>query len=156
MHSQTPQLEGKNTLRRLFDIWEEPADNSMILCRHEPGKPHLVLHAGVLHGINEGSTFEIFRTDLSDLQHPLATATVTKVETSTSLLLPLDPTFLNSDMNRRVWYGRLLKASGFPTPVFASIAMTPTTFPRSLGKVGSRGPRFVLSQSQPLKMQTSV
>ncbi len=118
MHSQTPQLKGKNTFRRLFDIWEEPADNSMILCRHEPGKPHLVLHAGVLHGINEGSTFEIFRTDLSDLQHPLATATVTKVETSTSLLLPLDPTFLNSDMNRRVWYGRLLKASGLSDPSF--------------------------------------
>ncbi|KAK0469283.1 caspase domain-containing protein [Desarmillaria tabescens] len=109
---QTPHLEGRHTLRRLFDSWEEPADSSMILCRHEHGEPHLVLHAGLLHGVTVGSTFGIFRTDLSDLQHPLATVTINKVETFTSLLVPSDPTFLTSNKNRRVWYARLLKASG--------------------------------------------
>ncbi|KAK0205134.1 caspase domain-containing protein [Desarmillaria ectypa] len=108
---QTPHLEGRHALRRLFDSWEEPADNSMILCRHENGEPHLVLHAGLLHGITVGSTFEIFRTDLPDSQHPLATATVSKVETFISLLVPLDSAFLTSNKNRRVWYARLQKAS---------------------------------------------
>ncbi len=84
----------------------------MILCRHESGEPHLVLHAGLLHGITVGSTFEIFRTDLSDLQHPLASATVRKVETFISSLVLLDPTFLTSNKNRRVWYARLQIASG--------------------------------------------
>ncbi|KAK0500063.1 caspase domain-containing protein [Armillaria luteobubalina] len=109
---QTPHLEGRHTLRRLFDSWEEPADSSMILCRHESGESSLVLHAGLLHGITIGSTFEIFRTDLSDFQHPLASATVRKVEAFTSRLGPLDPTFLTSNKNRRVWYARLQKASG--------------------------------------------
>ncbi|PBL03172.1 hypothetical protein ARMGADRAFT_1069725 [Armillaria gallica] len=109
---QTPHLEGRHTLRRLFDSWEEPADSSMILCRHESGEPRLVLHAGLLHGITVGSTFEIFRTDLSDSQHPLASATVKKVETFISTLVPSDPTFLTSNKNRRVWYARLQKASG--------------------------------------------
>ncbi|KAG7451529.1 uncharacterized protein BT62DRAFT_991060 [Guyanagaster necrorhizus] len=109
---QTPHLEGRHTLRRLFDSWEEPADSSMILCRHEHGKLHLMLHAGLLHGITVGSTFEIFRTDLSELQHSLTTATVDKVETFISLLVPQDPAFLTSSKNRRVWYARLLKASG--------------------------------------------
>ncbi|KAK0499955.1 hypothetical protein EDD18DRAFT_1437283 [Armillaria luteobubalina] len=109
---QTPHLEGRHTLRRLFDSWEEPADSSMILCRHEHGKPRLVLYAGLLHGITVGSTYEIFGMDLSDLQHPLATVTIDKVETFTSLLVPLDPVFLVSNKNRRVWYARLLKASG--------------------------------------------
>ncbi|KAK0194153.1 hypothetical protein F5146DRAFT_1183776, partial [Armillaria mellea] len=109
---QTPHLEGRHTLRRLFDSWEEPADSSMILSRHESGERHLVLHAGLLHGITVGSIFGIFRTDLSDLQHPLAIATVRKVETFTSSLVPLDPTFLTSNKNRRVWYARLQKASG--------------------------------------------
>ncbi len=80
----------------------------MILCRHEHGEPHLVLHAGLLHGITVGSTYAIFGTDLSDLQHPLATATIDKVETFTSLL-PLGPVVLIRNKNRRVWYARLLK-----------------------------------------------
>ncbi|KAK0469386.1 caspase domain-containing protein [Desarmillaria tabescens] len=109
---QTPHLEGRHTLRRLFDSWEEPADSSMILCRHEQGEPHFVLHAGLLHGITIGSTFEIFRTDLSDLKHPFIAATVSKVETFISFLIPLDPGFLTSNKNRRVWYARLQKASG--------------------------------------------
>ncbi|PBL03058.1 hypothetical protein ARMGADRAFT_1069624 [Armillaria gallica] len=104
---QTPQLEGKHTLRRLFDSWEKPADSSMILCRHEPKEDRLVLHAGTLHGITVGSTFEIFRTDLPDLHHPLAIATVSKVEAFTSLLVALDRTFLHADEDRHIWYARL-------------------------------------------------
>ncbi|KAK0194259.1 caspase domain-containing protein [Armillaria mellea] len=116
---QTPHLEGRHTLRRLFDSWEEPADSSMILCRHEHGEPHLVLHAGLLHGITVGSTYEIFGTDLSTLQHPLAIVTIDKVETFTSLVA-LDPVFLISNKNRRVWYARLLKASGANFSVYCN------------------------------------
>ncbi|KAK0451584.1 hypothetical protein EV421DRAFT_1044539 [Armillaria borealis] len=117
---QTPHLEGRHTLRRLFDSWEEPADSSMILCRHEHGEPHLVLHAGLLHGITVGSTYEIFGTDLSDLQHPFATVTIDNVETFTSHLVPLDPVFFISNKNRRVWYARLLKASGANFSVYCN------------------------------------
>ncbi|KAK0484889.1 caspase domain-containing protein [Armillaria novae-zelandiae] len=117
---QTPHLEGRHTLRRLFDSWDDPADSSMILCHHEHGEPHLVLHAGLLHGITVGSTYEIFGTDLSDLQHPLATVTIDKVETFTSLLVPLDPVFLISKKNRRVRYARLLKASGANFSVYCN------------------------------------
>ncbi|PBL03060.1 hypothetical protein ARMGADRAFT_1003870 [Armillaria gallica] len=109
---QTPQLEGKHTLRRLFDGSDEPAGSSMVLCRHEPGEPHFVLHAGTPHGITVGSTFEIFRTDLPSLQYPLAIATVSKVEEFTSLLVPPDHAFLHANKNRLVWYARLLKGSG--------------------------------------------
>ncbi len=91
----------------------------MILCRHEHGELYLVLHAGLLHGITVGSTYEIFGTDLSDLQHPLATATIDKVETFTSLL-SLDPVFLISNKRRRVWYARLQKASGANFSVYCN------------------------------------
>ncbi len=70
-----------------------------------------MLHAGMSHGITVGSTFEIFRTNLPDLQHPLAIATVSKVEAFTSLVT-LDCAFLHADKDRHIWYTQLLKASG--------------------------------------------
>ncbi|PBL03063.1 hypothetical protein ARMGADRAFT_1069627 [Armillaria gallica] len=103
---QTPQLDGKYIHRRLFDYSDEQASNSMIRCSHELGKPDLVLHAGKSRGITVGSTFEIFETDLSDLKHPLAVATVSKVEAFTSLLVPPDHAFLHANKNHLV-YARL-------------------------------------------------
>lgn len=81
----------------------------MICCYHELGEPRLVLHAGKLHGITVGSTFEIFETDLSDLKHPLAIATVSKVEAFEAfLLVPPYCAFQHANKNRLV-YTQLLK-----------------------------------------------
>lgn len=66
----------------------------MILCHKGdsgklwPSQSGITLHAGLLHGIMAGSTFEIFELDLPNpnLKDPLLTLAVTDVKASVSLL----------------------------------------------------------------------
>ncbi len=91
----------------------------MIPCHKGDGKcwpSGLILHAGSLHGIKKGSTFEIFKSDSPDANSKdlITTLTVTDVKTAFSILAltPSDSAIFTSDSQRPFWYARLRKASG--------------------------------------------
>ncbi len=91
----------------------------MIPCHKGDGKhwlSGLILHAGSLHGIKKGSTFEIFESDSPDANSKdlITTLTVTDVKTAFSILAltPSDSAIFTSDSQQPFWYARLRKASG--------------------------------------------
>ncbi|KAK0221406.1 caspase domain-containing protein [Armillaria fumosa] len=115
---QAPQLDGKYVRRRLFDCWLEPVSNSMIPCHQGNGEhwpSSLILHAGLLHGIEKNSTFEIFESEAPlKMKAPVAILKVIEVENAASRLML---TSSNSDtfiVNTRqpLWYARLRNTSG--------------------------------------------
>ncbi|PBK84250.1 hypothetical protein ARMGADRAFT_615393 [Armillaria gallica] len=117
--NQHAHWDGRHIRRRLFDCWQEPVSSSMIPCHKGDGKrwpSGLVLHAGSLHGIKKGSTFEIFKSDSPDANSKdlITTLTVTDVKTAFSVLAltPSDSAIFTSDSQRPFWYARLRKASG--------------------------------------------
>ncbi|KAK0445813.1 caspase domain-containing protein [Armillaria borealis] len=117
-HDQTPQLDGKYVRRRLFDCWQEPASNSMIPCHKGNRKrwpSSLILHAGLLHGIEKDSTFEIFESEAPPkMKAPVATLKVTEVENAISRLMLTSPDSDIFTVNTRqpLWYARLRNTSG--------------------------------------------
>ncbi|KAK0223712.1 hypothetical protein IW262DRAFT_1458748 [Armillaria fumosa] len=122
VYASIMSTEWRHTLRRLFDSWEEPANSSMILCLHEHGQPHLVLHAGPLHGMTVGSAYEIFGTGLSDLRHPLhATVTTDEVETFTSLLVPYPESHCQSSKKTKQAYTHPKSELAFTTKFLQSL-----------------------------------
>jgi len=72
--SQNPQLEGEAN-RTVFGATAQPSPSYMTLL--PTGKNSYRLKGGALQGVTEGSVLKLFAS--SDLQHPLATLTTTKV-----------------------------------------------------------------------------
>ncbi|TFK62479.1 hypothetical protein BDN72DRAFT_848644 [Pluteus cervinus] len=93
---QTPQWEGQNTRRRLFNKWRPGANPEYITGtkRTSPDKgepPTYVLHAGEMHGIVPGSTYAIHLVDIDEDDSPafnpkLCDAIVENVGSSVSQL----------------------------------------------------------------------
>ena len=82
----------------------------MILCRVAEGRKKLILQAGALHGIKEGSKYEIFDRDLAGRSDATYTAVVVKVHAFTSSLLPVDSDA--SPFSLPIWYARLVQEVG--------------------------------------------
>ncbi|KAK0217458.1 hypothetical protein EDD85DRAFT_961868 [Armillaria nabsnona] len=115
---QTPLLGGRN--RWLFDSRRYTADSSRIPCHHEKDRPYFTLYAGSDHGITAGSVFEIYRTDLTDKQSPLTTATVERVEACVSFLKPVDQTIFIIHKSRRIWYARSVDSLGLGFTIYCN------------------------------------
>ncbi len=107
MNSQTPLSEGNHIDRCLFDSGGHTADSSAILCHCEKNQPYFTLYAGSDHGIMNGATFEIYRTDISDEWGPFTTAIAETVEASISFLKPADQTIFTIYKDCHVWYASL-------------------------------------------------
>ncbi|KAK0421667.1 caspase domain-containing protein [Armillaria borealis] len=116
--NQHAHWDGKHIRRRLFDCWQEPASNSMILCRKgvsgifSSSQSGITLHAGLLHGIRAGSTFEISESDLPtdpDLKNPLLVVTDVKASVSLLGLTSRNSTVFNPDSEQSFWYARLVQ-----------------------------------------------
>ncbi|TFK57949.1 hypothetical protein BDN72DRAFT_161413 [Pluteus cervinus] len=74
VYRQTPQWEGQNIGRRLFNKWRPGANPEYITGtkRTDPskGEPTYVLHAGEMHGIVPGSTYAIHLVDIDEDDSP--------------------------------------------------------------------------------------
>ncbi|PBK63111.1 hypothetical protein ARMSODRAFT_980290 [Armillaria solidipes] len=117
LESQTPHWDGKHVHRFIFDSWRVPSGRSTILCYQgnaESSWPSdLVLHAGSLHGVTVGSTFEIFRlaSPHPNVEDLLTTLTVTEVKQSISRLqLTSSDSTVFTLGSGPFWYARLRKA----------------------------------------------
>ncbi|KAF9037377.1 hypothetical protein BDZ89DRAFT_1061537, partial [Hymenopellis radicata] len=121
---QTPHCEGKHVRRRLFDAWYDEADNAFILCKHKQGVPNFILDAGSLHGITLGSEYAVYDTDIPSASARHTKASITQVDSFTSILVPSDPTFLTARENQAasVWYARLTKDTDTVLQIFCNDA----------------------------------